>query len=168
MRGDGNCLFRALSHQVYGTEDKHLQFRLFIQEFIEQNKDKYEPYWINPEVTNHAQQLVSYAHHLQEMKKPGVWGTLLELKAFSDLLSYPLFICSPEIKTRAYKWNKIVPTPSGQRLTLPLSFTADHIELAHSSSRDHYDSVVPYNSSTLLPCPVLTPGVVATINLIEP
>lgn len=166
MIGDGNCLFRALSHQVYGTEDSHLQLRLLTLEFIEQNRKKYEPYWIDPTATN-EELSVSYANHLQQVKKPGVWGTLLEIKAFCDLLSYPLFICSPDTTTRAYKWNKFVPTPCGQTLTLPLAFTADHVELAHSITQDHYDSVIPYDSAELLPCPVLMPGVVATINLLE-
>ena len=27
IRGDGNCLFRAISHQIYGTSDHHQMVR---------------------------------------------------------------------------------------------------------------------------------------------
>jgi hypothetical protein len=39
--GDGNCLFRALSDQLYGSPAKHLELRQEICNFIEARKDQY-------------------------------------------------------------------------------------------------------------------------------
>jgi OTU domain-containing protein 3 len=42
--GDGNCLFRALSDQLYGTESRHFQLRRDVCDWIEQHKTRYEPF----------------------------------------------------------------------------------------------------------------------------
>ena len=42
--GDGNCLFRALSDQLYCTPSHHLRLRADICDWIEANKARYEPF----------------------------------------------------------------------------------------------------------------------------
>lgn len=42
--GDGNCLFRALSDQLYGTAAHHLQLRKDICDWIEAHKERYAPF----------------------------------------------------------------------------------------------------------------------------
>ncbi len=42
--GDGNCLFRALSDQLYGTDSKHAQLRQDICDWIQKHKARYEPF----------------------------------------------------------------------------------------------------------------------------
>ena len=42
--GDGNCLFRALSDQLYGTPAHHLKLRQDICEWIETHKERYAPF----------------------------------------------------------------------------------------------------------------------------
>ena len=42
--GDGNCLFRALSDQLYGTPSYHLKLRKEICDWIEAHKERYEPF----------------------------------------------------------------------------------------------------------------------------
>jgi hypothetical protein len=39
--GDGNCLFRALSDQLYGSPSKHAELRSDICDFIEARKTEY-------------------------------------------------------------------------------------------------------------------------------
>lgn len=42
--GDGNCLFRALSDQLYGTPSHHLRLRQEICDWITAHKSRYEPF----------------------------------------------------------------------------------------------------------------------------
>ncbi len=61
---DGNCFFRSVSQQLYGTEDRHPQIRaLAIQHlincpehFVEYNTDQ------------------SWLQYLQNMSAPGTWA----------------------------------------------------------------------------------------------
>ena len=162
--GDGNCLFRAFSHQLYSTEDFLAQLHQSLHQYIDQNKSKYEAYWIHP--------TISYSYHLEQIKRLGCWGTQLELKAFCDYLCLPLFFCSPNSHTRAYSWGKFAPSthkrsPAVTLLHTGLPFTVAHIEIAHSSTRNHYDSIVPYSGhSSPLQAPVITQRLVASIDLI--
>ena len=43
---DGNCMFRALSHQLYGSDNHHIQVRQMLLEVIQCNRTIYQPYWI--------------------------------------------------------------------------------------------------------------------------
>ena len=80
--GDGNCMFRSLSHQIYGMEE-HQSIRLTLQ-VLEENLDTYEKYWI--------QTGVSFPLHVQRLKNQGVWGTYVELLAASDYYQVPVCI----------------------------------------------------------------------------
>jgi OTU domain-containing protein 5 len=41
--GDGNCLFRSISHQVYGTENYHLLVRAKCVKYMSYNEDHFGP-----------------------------------------------------------------------------------------------------------------------------
>jgi len=41
--GDGNCLYRALSRDLYGTEEYHMLLRLFTALDILCHADRYDP-----------------------------------------------------------------------------------------------------------------------------
>ena len=157
--GDGNCLFRAVSHQLYGTEEKHLEIRMSLIDFINQNKSKYEQFWIDSNST--------FSEHMDSIKNPGSWGTELELKACSDYLSIPVFVCTPDLKSNAYRWEKFNPFSwaSGSSQLDLLPFTEGHIELAHNSTRDHYDSIVPYDNHSLLSLPTFRTKTVASLTV---
>ena len=138
--GDGNCMFRSLSHQIYGTEDEHQNIRLILQ-VLEKNLEMYEKFWIQADV--------SFSVHVQRLKNQGVWGTHVELLAATNYYQIPVCICTAHGSSRnpTYTWHRFNSQPSRYSpstflyANLPLPFTQDHIELAHST--DHYDSVVP-------------------------
>ena len=46
---DGNCLFRALGHQLFGDDEKHLDIRRALCTFIKGNEDEFAPYLIRDE-----------------------------------------------------------------------------------------------------------------------
>jgi len=58
MKGDGNCMFRAISHQLYGLEEKHLQVRHILQETMQANKEWYRCLWMgNCSFDDHVNQV---------------------------------------------------------------------------------------------------------------
>lgn len=63
--GDGNCLFRALSDQLYGSPSRHAQLRQDICDWIEGHKTRYEPF-VDDERGLDV--------HLQCMRQNGVCG----------------------------------------------------------------------------------------------
>lgn len=62
--GDGNCLFRALSDQLYGTPTYHLKLRADICNWIEQHKERYAPF---------VEDERGLEHHLSCMRQQGGW-----------------------------------------------------------------------------------------------
>ena len=72
--GDGNCFFRSVSHQLYGTGDRHPQIRaLAIQHlinspehFVEYNTDQ------------------SWLQYLQSMSRLGTWADNIIIQAVAN------------------------------------------------------------------------------------
>ena len=44
VKPDGNCLFRVISHQLQGTQENFAQIRNEICDFVEENRDSFEPF----------------------------------------------------------------------------------------------------------------------------
>ena len=86
---DGNCMFRAISHQVFGLEDKHSEVRFAIQDTIQVNLELYRCLWIGNG---------TFSEHVNNIKSCGIWGTQVELQAASDLLvsQYTLECSTPK------------------------------------------------------------------------
>lgn len=153
---DGNCMFRSLSHQLYGSDEYHIQLRHALLEQIQNNYKTYQPYWIE------ADQLggkVLFDEHLESLAKTGSWGTQVELQATSDRFNVEVFVCSPN-PSRIIRWGKeAVPRHhstiiiSSLTMMPSLPFTFNHLELFYSNS--HYQSVVPAEEGTRLQSPVI-------------
>ena len=60
---DGSCMFRALSHQLYGGDEHHIQVRSMLLEVIECNCITYQPYWIEDMPCGK----VTFSEHLQNL-----------------------------------------------------------------------------------------------------
>jgi hypothetical protein len=90
IAGDGNCLYRAIAHQVYGDENhyeiakaKCLDYieleRDFFSQFIEDGKNKFEDY-------------------ISMKRINGVWGDDIEIQAMSEIYNRPVQIYSHSIE----------------------------------------------------------------------
>ena len=155
---DGNCMFRALSHQIFGSDTHHVQVRQVLLHVIQSNRTTYQPYWIEDMPWGK----VTFNEHLQKLANLGSWGTQVELQAISDCYKVTVFVCSPnncgiirwEIKAKPKHHGAIhIPIMSHQA-TFPFTRCA-HIELCYN--RYHYSSVLPAEEGTLLPPPVIIP-----------
>ncbi|KAG6335413.1 hypothetical protein ID866_3674 [Astraeus odoratus] len=84
--GDGNCLFRALSDQFYGSPARHLELRRDICDWIESHRQRYEPF---------CEDERGLATHLQCMRQQGTYGGHLELSAFAHFARRNVKVIQP-------------------------------------------------------------------------
>ncbi|RXW13398.1 hypothetical protein EST38_g12456 [Candolleomyces aberdarensis] len=84
--GDGNCLFRALSDQLYGSESRHAFLRGSICDFIHTNKARYEPF---------CEDERGLGVHLRCMRENGTYGGHLELSAFAHMSKRDVKVVQP-------------------------------------------------------------------------
>jgi len=80
---DGNCLFRALSDQLYGSQSKHAELRREICDFIEVHKDDYAGFVEDPR---------GFDIHLKCMRQSGT-STLPTHGSVSPFRLHPLAAC---------------------------------------------------------------------------
>ncbi|KAI9713427.1 MAG: hypothetical protein M1820_000809 [Bogoriella megaspora] len=107
IKGDGNCLFNALSDQLYGDQGKHQEIRATVIEYMKVNGDYYKQFIDvhpgggtrrNPKrktASTHGSNTDSlppsatdidrvFESHLQRMAKGGTYGDNMEVSAFSQ------------------------------------------------------------------------------------
>lgn len=85
MQGDGNCLFRAISLQVYGSQDMHSTVRSQCLDFLEREVDHYSHF-----VPNEA-----YEDYLERKRRDGVHGNHTEIQAMSELYNRTIRVYVP-------------------------------------------------------------------------
>ncbi|KIP05688.1 hypothetical protein PHLGIDRAFT_36301 [Phlebiopsis gigantea 11061_1 CR5-6] len=93
--GDGNCLFRALSDQLYGTESYHAKLRTEVCSWIEAHKRRYEPF-VDDERGLDV--------HLQCMRQQATYGGHLELSAFAHMIKRNVKVVQPGL-VYIIEWN---------------------------------------------------------------
>jgi hypothetical protein len=126
IAGDGNCLFRAIAHQLFGNDSRHLEVRQTCVDEMEQHPDSYLPFLADSEGGANRD---AYFLYLRSMRRPQCWGGHLELVAAS----------------RAYDVNIIVhrldhkPRCESNHGTLKV---AKCIQLSYHNA-NHYASVCP-------------------------
>ena len=147
---DGNCMFHALSHQLYGGDQHHVHVRSMLLEVIESNKIIYQPYWIEDTPWGKT----TFNEHLQKVALVGSWGTQVELQAVSDCFNVTVFVCSPN-PSGIVQWEKKTTPKNHDNINIPamslqatLPFTHSHIELCYSNYP--YKSILPGEKGTQL------------------
>ena len=84
VSADGNCLFRSISDQVYGTDKHNLIIREKCMDYIELNSVYYSQF-----IEGGEQKMKEY---IERKRKPGVWGDNLEIQALSEIYQRPIEI----------------------------------------------------------------------------
>ncbi|CAI9097988.1 OLC1v1034525C1 [Oldenlandia corymbosa var. corymbosa] len=79
--GDGNCQFRALSDQIYRTQEHHEFVRQQVVGQLEANPEMYEGYVP-----------MEYSEYLSRMSKSGEWGDHVTLQAAADSYGMKIFV----------------------------------------------------------------------------
>ena len=89
MKGDGNCLFRAVAHQVWGDAEAHAMVRVLVCNFMLANRDQFA------EVLG---ALVpgpnGFERYVEQMRRPcfqgnGEWGGDPEIRVMEEIFDRP-------------------------------------------------------------------------------
>ncbi|KAJ6620423.1 hypothetical protein B0H10DRAFT_1077302 [Mycena sp. CBHHK59/15] len=84
--GDGNCLFRALSDQLYGSPSRHAQLRADVCDWIARHEARYEPF---------VEDERGLEVHLRCMRENATYGGHMELSAFAHLTRRNVKVIQP-------------------------------------------------------------------------
>ena len=82
MAKDGNCLFRAVAHQVYSNAELHDMVREKLVKFLQRNKERFLPL-LGEEL---------WDAYISRISTLGRWGDDYETQALSDLYQRPIHV----------------------------------------------------------------------------
>ena len=75
IEGDGNCLFRAVSHQLYFSQERHRELRLKAVDHLIAHRNRFEQFCFDED----------FDTHVKEMRKLSTWGDDLEVRALEEI-----------------------------------------------------------------------------------
>lgn len=85
IEGDGNCLFRAISDQIYeGDQSHHQLIRQACLDYIQNEKDFFVQFIIGGDD--------AFDEYVERKRMDGVWGDDIELQAMSEIYNRPIEI----------------------------------------------------------------------------
>lgn len=73
---DGNCLFRSVSHQIYGDAERHYPVRKACVEHMSKHRARFGVFVAE-----------DFRDYLYRIRQPGVWGDDLEIRCGRRLLA---------------------------------------------------------------------------------
>eukprot|EP00958_Prasinococcus_capsulatus_P018967 scaffold2270_cov362-Prasinococcus_capsulatus_cf.AAC.6 len=124
MQADGNCLFRAVSHQVYGDQELHGDVRQLCFDYMEDECEYYSQF-----VTE------NFGAYVRRKRRDKVYGNNLEMQALAELFNRPIQVYS-------YSLDPINIFHGGYETDLPPMKLSYH-------RGNHYNSLVDPSNSTV-------------------
>jgi OTU domain-containing protein 3 len=89
MAADGNCLFRALSDQLfYDYGNHHVDVRDEIVDYMVEHKDDFVVFLVLNDKDSDEEDAEDFEAYCSEMRNDGTWGGNLELVAASKVYRY--------------------------------------------------------------------------------
>ena len=150
IRPDGNCMYRAISKQVTGSQENHMALRLaMIQFMLHEDHAVAVARLMNVKFggsvrDDHERKRRAVAAlqgyiRKHQVNSQGTWGTEKEIRVIATMLQLEIFTFSGISKGRR-GWEHFLPVFS--KPTCMSSFGLE-IFLYHNRSGDHYDCVIP-------------------------
>ncbi|KXT12013.1 hypothetical protein AC579_4650 [Pseudocercospora musae] len=152
IRGDGNCLFNALSDQLYGHQNEHVAIRQRVIEYMREHADYYKqfidvhpgggirrnpkrknagayssPATFTPPSTAEIDRV--FESHLDSMARGGTYGDNMEITAFSSAFGY-------DVKIYQRDFAFMVTGAHGDDADRPVAHIAYHMWEHYSSIRN--------------------------------
>ena len=124
--GDGNCLFRAVAHQLYGNEEHHWMIRQHCLDYVESEREYFAQYIIGG--------LQSFHIYVARKREDGVWGDDVEIQALSEIYDRPIEV---------YAYSKV---PMRTFHESHENESAQPIRLSYHG-KSHFNSIMPFNEN---------------------
>ncbi|KAJ4379744.1 hypothetical protein N0V86_004926 [Didymella sp. IMI 355093] len=162
IRGDGNCLFNALSDQLYGNQEMHAFLREATIEHMRDNSEFYRQYMAannlrrNPKRTTTAAQSTridttyyteeqlqkQFEEHVEKMGQPGEWADNMEVSAFASALNVHVRLWQADytyvFSPRLYYTQNDDLTAEDDRRTLHIAYhTWEHYSSVRNAAGPH-------------------------------
>ena len=132
IKGDGNCMFRALSAVVTGSQDQHDAIRTKIVQHMRDIAPRMLGHIKSNSGYNNCQSVDEYIQS-SKMDNDSTWGTDVELLCFAHLSDTCVFSYS----VQSSNWNRYGPHNVDR--SIPVDVSAKSIYLCHPPG--HYDLV---------------------------
>ena len=126
--GDGDCFFRAVSHQLYADPERHFEIRTAGIAYMRDNPERF--------IESNTE--ISWLEYLNNMSMQGTWGDAMIIQAVADQLKLKITIA--ETHEGFCEYSIIQPVSSTRQLT--------HVYLGHIDEY-HYVSTLPCTSMTM-------------------
>ena len=80
--GDGDCFFKAVSHQIYGNPNNHFYVRSVGVQYLVHNPERF--------IESNTE--YSWQHYLTQMSCPGTWADAIIIQAVANCLNLSVYI----------------------------------------------------------------------------
>lgn len=90
VKGDGNCMFRSIAHQVWGDPDRHWEMRQMCCDYMERRG-------IGRELLG-ADTDERFTEYIANMRQDKVWGDDPEIRAMEEMLDIPIQVWNTELE----------------------------------------------------------------------
>lgn len=86
---DGNCLFRSVSLQLYGLQDRHLDIRAKVKAFMESDKESLLQFFDSMD---------KLEQYIDKMSREARWGDDLTLRCVAEKFQVEIHVLTNEVE----------------------------------------------------------------------
>jgi len=131
MEPDGNCLFRAVAHQLFLDPMKHLELRAQCVEHMVKNKERFQVFCTS-----------NFEAHCKRMAIDGTWAAELEVRALEEICDRVFSIYSSDSK-------ETVPMSTNFDDQFLVGINVETVKLSYHGA--HYNSIFDIRQPLPLP-----------------
>ena len=106
---DGNCQFRSLSNELYGTQDFHYAIRIKVCEFMKEHVNDFSPF---------IGTIDDFNDYIEKMMMNRTWGDELTLRAASDIFGTKIHVITTEKEHYVLHYNPSTTSKTNRQLFL--------------------------------------------------
>ena len=114
MKPDGNCFYRALSYQLFGTQEEYD----IVHSVVHRTEMYNKPIFANYLIPGHDETTID--EHLKNMSVLGTWATQVEVVAAASAFEVPIYFYSKKPGSD-FVWNVVQPFTSSYQDSIKIA-----------------------------------------------